>query len=159
MLSHIGDHGQPTMVNISEKSSTKRHAEAEGWVLFADALPENLDVWMVPKGPVIATATVAGIQAAKRCSELIPLCHSLGLSACELRFERRGTKLRIHCMAETVAGTGVEMEALTGVSVAALTIYDMAKGLHKGMRISGIRLLSKTGGKSDYKAPEMNPPD
>jgi cyclic pyranopterin phosphate synthase len=138
-LSHFDDAGQAHMVDVSAKADTRREAVATAFVELNDtvlaALPQN------PKGNPLEVARFAGIQAAKRTSELIPMCHPLALS-----FVSGGVE--IHATAATVAGTGVEMEAMTAAAVAALTVYDMTKALDKGIRIRQIELLSKSGGKS-----------
>lgn len=150
MSTHVNKDGQPHMVDVGDKRISRRRAVAEAWVRFPEDLPEDLGNWQVPKGPVITTAIVAGIQGAKRCPDLIPLCHSLGLSHCDIKMDSIDGKLRIRCAVETSAQTGVEMEALTGASVAALTVYDMAKGIYKGIEIERIWLVQKSGGKSDF---------
>jgi cyclic pyranopterin phosphate synthase len=149
-LSHVNRAGEASMVDVSAKTATARAARAEGRIrMSADALRairENA----VAKGDVLAVARVAGIQAAKRTAELIPLCHPLPLTDVQVRFEFDETLPGIRCETEarTVAVTGVEMEAVTAVAVALLTVYDMAKSVDKAMRIEGVRLLEKTGGKS-----------
>ena len=139
-----------TMVDVSEKAVTAREATAGGQVRM---LPETLEAILAgnaPKGSVIETARLAGIMAAKQTSNLIPLCHPLPLGkiAVEITADRELPGLRIEATVKTSAATGVEMEALTAVSVAALTVYDMAKALEKSMQIENIRLLKKSGGKS-----------
>lgn len=153
-LTHLDDAGQATMVDVSAKASTVREAVAEGRIsMSAEALAAIRD-GTAKKGDVLATARIAGIMAAKRTSELIPLCHPLMLSkvAVDFAFEENG--IRATATARLTGQTGVEMEALTAVSVALLTLYDMAKSLDKAMIISDIRLISKSGGKSgDWHAP------
>lgn len=145
-LSHFDSSGLPAMVDVTAKSETRRAARAHAFVRMSrevlEALPDN------PKGDPLTVARVAGIMAAKRTSDLIPLCHPLPLThtAVELSVERDG--VRIVASAATTAPTGVEMEALTAASVAALTIYDMTKALDKRIEIQDIYLLEKTGGKS-----------
>lgn len=153
-LSHIDEAGAARMVDVSGKSVTTREAIASGTIrMNAEALAA-IESDSVAKGNVIATARIAGIQAAKRTSELIPLCHPLGLSSVAIDFEPVEGGLRATATARTSAQTGVEMEAMTAVSVALLTIYDMAKSIDKAMVIGEIRLLSKSGGKSgDWRAP------
>lgn len=148
-LSHYDDNGEARMVDVSAKPSTQRSATAHAFVKIRPAvlakLPEN------PKGDPLAVAQIAGIMAAKRTAEWIPMCHPLPLShvGVELRVEKGG--VRITASATTVGPTGVEMEALTAVSAAALTVYDMTKALDKSIEIQDIYLLEKTGGKSgDY---------
>jgi cyclic pyranopterin phosphate synthase len=145
-LSHFDDSGQPRMVDVSAKGVTKRTARAHAFVRMSAevlaSLPAN------PKGDPLAVARIAGIQAAKRTSELIPLCHSLPLSHADVAIMVEADGVRIIASAATMAQTGVEMEALTAASVAALTIYDMTKALDKRIEIQDIYLLEKTGGKS-----------
>jgi cyclic pyranopterin phosphate synthase len=154
-LSHLDTKGKAHMVDVSAKAATSRSAVAEGFVAMA---PETLDLILagsVEKGDVLATARIAGIMAAKRTHDLIPLCHPLPLTQVTLAFEpsRDPAGLRIEACAKVEGKTGVEMEALTAVSLACLTIYDMCKAVDRGMSFSGIRLLEKTGGRSgDYKA-------
>ena len=159
-LTHLDDHGRPLMVDVGEKQPTLRTAEAEGWVRLDDTicalLSENEENTLSAKGDVLRIAETAGIMAIKKTWELIPLCHALRIECarvqCELMPEIQKIYIRSSVKAHDV--TGVEMEALTGVSVAALTVYDMYKAVSKGMIIDKIQLLSKTGGKSgDYCAP------
>lgn len=139
------------MVDVSGKAESERFARAEGYVV---ASPETLDLMEqggLEKGDVFAVARVAGIMGAKRTAELIPLCHPLPLTSVEVHFERpeRG-RLRIEAVARTTGRTGVEMEALTAVAVAALTVYDLCKAVERGIRLEGIRLLEKAGGRSGH---------
>jgi cyclic pyranopterin phosphate synthase len=160
-LTHLDDAGRAAMVDVGAKDVTARRAMAEGFVLL---LPETLRAIAeerVPKGEVLAVARVAGIMAAKRTGELIPLCHPLPVESVTVDFDLPGfepdagetrVRLRVKAVATISAKTGVEMEALTAVSVAALTIYDMCKAIDKGIVIDGVRLLEKSGGKSgNYK--------
>jgi cyclic pyranopterin monophosphate synthase len=153
-LSHISKKGDPQMVDVSEKISTVRIAEAKAVVVF----PESLDIESVgelktKKGPVVHTAIIAGTQGAKRTSELIPMCHPIPLEDIKIEVDLISeNKLEIRCLVKTDSKTGVEMEALTGASITALTIYDMCKSLSHGIRIEEVRLLKKSGGKSDYSA-------
>ncbi len=154
-LTHLNSRGEAHMVDISSKDVTVREARAEAWVQMQPATLAAILDGGVPKGDVLATARIAGIQAAKQTSVLIPLCHPLQLSAVTVSFEpdAANSRLRIETLCKLAGKTGVEMEALTAASVAALTIYDMCKALEKGMVITGLRLLEKTGGKSgDYRA-------
>ncbi|TPQ51682.1 cyclic pyranopterin monophosphate synthase MoaC [Prosthecomicrobium hirschii] len=149
-LTHLDDTGAAHMVDVGDKSVTQRTAIAEGHVTM---LPETLALirqGLAKKGDVIATARIAGIMAAKRTHELIPLCHPLLLTkvAVEIEADEALPGLRITATARVSGQTGVEMEALTAVSVACLTVYDMAKAVDRGMVIGGIRLLEKSGGKS-----------
>jgi cyclic pyranopterin phosphate synthase len=149
-LSHLNEKGEARMVDVSPKEVTSRTAIAEGFVSMA---PKTLDLILAgkaPKGDVLATARIAGIMAAKRTAELIPLCHSLPLTEVTIDFEpsRDPAGLRVEASAKVDAKTGVEMEALTAVSIACLTVYDMVKAADRGMTFSGIRLIEKTGGRS-----------
>jgi cyclic pyranopterin monophosphate synthase len=147
-LTHLDEVGNASMVDISAKNSTVREAVAEGRITMSlDALSAIRD-GMVKKGDVLATARIAGIMAAKKTSELIPLCHPLALSRVAVDFEFEENGIRVTALANLTGQTGVEMEALTATSVALLAIYDMTKAVDKSMVISGIRLLSKSGGKS-----------
>lgn len=148
-LSHINDAGEAQMVDISAKSTTKRTASAGATVRMDAATLRMILDGELPKGDVFAVARVAGIQAAKRTSELIPLCHPLALTNISIEFEAPVVdELHIRAEASLNGQTGVEMEALTAVSVAALTVYDMCKAAQKDIQIDDVRLLSKTGGKS-----------
>jgi cyclic pyranopterin phosphate synthase len=152
-LTHLDDAGNAAMVDISAKNATMREAIAEGRItMSAEALAAIHD-GAVKKGDVLATARIAGIMAAKKTSDLIPLCHPLALSKVAVDFEFEAGGIRVTALARLTGQTGVEMEALTAASVALLTIYDMAKAIDKAMEISGVRLLSKSGGKSgDWRA-------
>jgi len=155
-LTHLDDKGRARMVDVGEKPATQRVAVAEGFIAMR---PETLALVIAggaSKGDVLAAARIAGIMAAKKTSELIPLCHPLALSKASIEFAPSETPAGLHIRAEVhVTGpTGVEMEALTAVSVAALTLYDMLKAADRGMEIGGVRLLEKSGGRSgDYAAP------
>ncbi len=155
-LSHVNRAGEASMVDVSAKPATARAARAEGRIrMSADALRAIRDNTLA-KGDVLAVARVAGIQAAKRTAELIPLCHPLPLTDVQVRFDFEEATSSVRCEAEarTVAATGVEMEAITAVAVALLTVYDMAKSVDKAMQIEGVRLLEKSGGKSGtWRAP------
>lgn len=155
-LSHVDERGQAAMVDVSGKPLTERVAVATGMILMSQAAFEAVRDNAVAKGDVLAVARVAGIMAAKRTSELIPLCHPLPLAKVGVDFALHPDDwvIEVTASAKTQGQTGVEMEALTAASVALLTIYDMAKAVDKAMRIEGLRLLSKTGGKSgDWTAP------
>ena len=153
-LSHLDAAGRARMVDVGGKPITAREAVAEGFITLQAATVRAIAGATVPKGEVLAVARVAGIMAAKRCGELIPLCHPLGLEGVAVDFEvptvkpdaAEPVRVRIEASARLTGRTGVEMEALTAVSVAALTIYDMCKAIDKSMTIDGIRLLRKTGG-------------
>jgi cyclic pyranopterin phosphate synthase len=149
-LTHLDAQGQAHMVDVGAKAETEREAIAAGRVLMQPATLSLLRTGNLPKGDVLGTARVAGIMAAKRTSELIPLCHPLLLTkvSVEFEFDENASAVEIMAKVRCQGQTGVEMEALTAVSVAALTIYDMAKAVERGMVISDIRLLEKRGGKS-----------
>jgi cyclic pyranopterin phosphate synthase len=153
-FSHLDADRRPTMVDIGGKTASKRTAVAEARVLFPPAVAAALrDSGMrSPKGPVFDTAIVAGVMGAKRTHELIPFCHPLGLEDCQIAIDFVDDSALIRCTVSVHHKTGVEMEALTGASIAALTVYDMCKALSHDIVISGTRLLSKTGGKSGYAA-------
>lgn len=149
-LSHYDDRGSIRMVDISDKSASTRRAVASARVLLST---ETLDVLQAsdnPKGDPLEIARIAGIMAAKKTSELIPLCHQINLSKVNVTAEYAKDGIELEAEAITTAATGVEMEALTAVTVAALTIYDMCKAVQKDIEISEVRLESKSGGKSDY---------
>jgi cyclic pyranopterin monophosphate synthase len=146
-LTHFKD-GAPHMVDVSEKTPTKREAVAEAFVKLPKEAMDALEHGGVGKGDPLTVAQLAGIMAAKKTSELIPLCHPIPLSSVDVKLERVPDGVRIVSSARTTDRTGVEMEALTAASVAALTVYDMLKAVSKGIEITRIRLLSKTGGKS-----------
>jgi len=155
MLSHIDDDNRPTMVDVSDKSVTMRRAHARAIV----QLPQDvLDVVRdgeinTPKGPVFQTAIIAGTMAAKNTPNLIPFCHPIGLESCRIQVElNEAGNVVIDCKTKVTSKTGVEMEALTGASVAALTVYDMCKALSHSIVIENIHLVSKVGGKSDFSA-------
>ncbi len=143
-FSHLRDDGQAHMVNVGAKPLQKRRAVAEGALICAAETIEKLRAHALPKGDVLTVAQIAGIQGAKRTSELIPLCHPLALDAVDVAFTVEATRIVIRATADITARTGVEMEALTAVSVAALTLYDMCKSVDKTMRIEGIRVVEKT---------------
>jgi cyclic pyranopterin phosphate synthase len=145
-FSHLDKRGNARMVNVGAKPVQKRRAVAEGKLICAPATIRALKKNALPKGDVLTVAQIAGIQAAKRTSELIPLCHPLALNHVGINFRILASAIEIVCTAETSSQTGVEMEALTGVSVAALTLYDMCKAADKKMRIEGIRVVEKIKG-------------
>lgn len=149
-LSHINSKGKAEMVDVSEKEITTRTAEAYAEVKVSKEIFNAIKNNSVQKGDVLTIAKFAGIQAAKKTSELIPLCHNIFISKIdvELKLNSKKKTVEIKSFAKTTAQTGIEMEALTAVSVAALTVYDMCKAIDKSMVISEIKLLSKTGGKS-----------
>jgi cyclic pyranopterin monophosphate synthase len=148
-LSHLDEHGAARMVDVSAKAATAREAVAEGSVHMRPTTLALIQGGGIPKGDVIAVARVAGIMAAKQTSTLIPMCHPIAITGVTVDLAAAGeTELRITARVKTTGQTGVEMEALTAVSVAALTVYDMCKAVDRGMRIEGVRLLEKRGGKS-----------
>jgi cyclic pyranopterin phosphate synthase len=154
-LSHLNEKGEAHMVDVSDKAATQRSARAEGFVAMSPATLDLVLKGEAKKGDVLATARIAGIMAAKKTHELIPLCHPLAISKVTVDFEASHAPPGIHVAAEVkVSGpTGVEMEALTAVSVACLTIYDMLKAADKAMVLGDIRLIEKTGGRSGtYRA-------
>ncbi len=155
-LTHIDNKGEARMVDVSAKPATERVAVAEGCVVMSSATLDLIVKGDAAKGDVLGTARIAGIMAAKRTSELIPLCHPLALSKVTLDIAPDATLpgCRISATVKVTGPTGVEMEALTAVSVAALTVYDMIKAVERGVRIEGIHLVEKSGGKSGrYHAP------
>jgi cyclic pyranopterin monophosphate synthase len=147
-LTHLDDSGAAHMVDVSAKADTVREAMAEGRITMSAKALSAIREGSAKKGDVLATARIAGIMAAKKTSELIPLCHPLMLSKVSVDFQFEADGISVNALVRLTGQTGVEMEAMTAVSVALLTIYDMAKALDKAMMISGIRLLSKSGGKS-----------
>jgi cyclic pyranopterin phosphate synthase len=152
-FTHLDKDSQPAMVDIGGKTSTRRTATAEARVRLPAEVVAHFDGTDIrgPKGAVFQTAVIAGIQAAKKTDELIPLCHSLPLDDCRITVALDGDQAVIVCAVKTDHRTGVEMEALTGASVAALTLYDMCKALSHDIVISQVRLLEKTGGKRDFR--------
>lgn len=149
-LSHIDEHGQANMVDISNKQNTQRIAKAEGFISMNSDVVAQIQDNQIAKGDVFSVARIAGIQASKNCANLIPLCHPLLLSKIQIDFELddQQNQIRIVCTCKLNGSTGVEMEALTGVSVAALTLFDMCKAVDPAMVIHSIRVLEKQGGKS-----------
>ncbi len=151
-LSHMDDEGRVRMVDTGAKAATARRARASARVLMSPATLQAVRAHRTPKGDPLETARIAGIMAAKRTAELIPLCHPLPLTHVEVRATVEEGAIFIEAEAATNAQTGVEMEALTAASVAALTVYDMCKALEKGITVTDLRLEEKTGGKSgDWK--------
>jgi cyclic pyranopterin phosphate synthase len=151
-FSHLSPENRPTMVDVSDKTATRRSATAESRVSFPPLVAEALrDVsFRSAKGPVFDTAVIAGVMGAKRTHELIPFCHPLGLESCDIAIDLEDDTAVIRCTVSVHHKTGVEMEALTGASIAALTIYDMCKALSHDIVIGPTRLISKEGGKSDH---------
>jgi cyclic pyranopterin phosphate synthase len=155
-LSHVDAEGTARMVDVTSKPSSVRSARAQGVVRMAPSTVELLRLQALPKGDVLTVARIAAIQAAKRCGDWIPLCHPLPLTDVQVGFRVEEQGVWIEATARCVGPTGVEMEALTAVSAAALTIVDMCKAVDKSMVIDGIRVLEKTGGtRGDWKAPEL----
>lgn len=156
-LTHLDEDGAARMVDVSAKAVTAREAVAAGRITMAADAAQAIAAGLVKKGDVLAVARVAGIMAAKRTAELIPLCHPIPLSAVTIDFALHDDGVTVTATARTAGQTGVEMEALTAATAALLTVYDMAKALDKGMIIGDVRLLAKRGGKSgDWAAPESS---
>ncbi len=153
MLSHVDKNNNPGMVDVSIKEITKRVAIAQSIVIVDDeilSLLENGDI-MTKKGAVFQTAIIAGTMAAKKTGDLIPFCHPIGLESCKISIKVENKEIIIKCEVSVSSKTGVEMEALTGASIAALTIYDMCKAMSHNIVIKETKLIKKTGGKSDYE--------
>ena len=152
-LTHIDDDNRPTMVDVSEKAVTQREARARAVVRLPSVVRDAIedDEINSKKGPVFATAIIAGVMAAKKTHELIPFCHPLGLEDCKITITVVGNEARIETCCRVTHKTGVEMEALTAASVAALTIYDMCKGLSHDIVIGEVELVAKSGGKQDFR--------
>jgi cyclic pyranopterin phosphate synthase len=155
MFSHLDAKNRPAMVDVGGKPVTKRTAEAVAVVTLPAKLARRIEGGDIAtaKGPIFQTAILAGVMGAKKTSELIPLCHPLPLEDCQIEIDLspNGREAMIRCRARTHAKTGVEMEALTGVTVAALTLYDMAKSVSAGIVIREVRLVEKTGGRTDFR--------
>ncbi len=148
MLTHINNDGRSKMVDVSEKTVSNRSAKAVGKIFMNSSTIDLLKNNEIPKGNVLNTAQVAGIMAVKKTSELIPMCHPISIDGCDINFEISVDYIKVICEANIKAKTGIEMEVLTGVNVALLTIYDMCKAIDKEMIIGEITLLEKHGGKS-----------
>jgi cyclic pyranopterin phosphate synthase len=156
-LTHLDHDGSARMVDVGGKPETQRRAVASGRITMTAEALAAIREGNAPKGDVLSAARIAGIMAAKRTGELIPLCHPLGLEAVNIDFAYENAAIRATATASLTGRTGVEMEAMVAVSVALLTIYDMAKAIDKGMVIGAVRLFAKTGGKSgDWQAPELD---
>jgi cyclic pyranopterin phosphate synthase len=154
-LTHLDETGAARMVDVGGKPATARRAVAGGRITMSEECLAAIRAGNAPKGDVLGTARIAGIMAAKRTGDLIPMCHPLGLEAVTIDFAYEETAIRVTATASLTGKTGVEMEAMTAASIALLTIYDMAKAIDKGMVISEVRLIAKSGGKSgDCKAAE-----
>jgi cyclic pyranopterin monophosphate synthase len=147
-FTHFNSDGRAYMVEVTDKAETKRVAVAEGFISMNEETLEKLTEGKIKKGDVLSVAQVAGIMGVKKTSDLIPMCHNIFLTGADIEFEVKDNGVYIKSEVKTVGKTGVEIEALTGVSIAALTIYDMCKSVDKGMTIEYVRLLKKTGGKS-----------
>jgi cyclic pyranopterin monophosphate synthase len=147
-LTHLNEAGEAHMVDVGAKPVTDREAVAEGYVVMSPDLAERFFAGDLPKGDTVAVARVAGIMAAKRTSDLIPLCHPISLTGVDVTLEPSGRGVRVVASVRTTDRTGVEMEAMTAVAVASLTIYDMVKGVERDVTIETIRLLTKSGGRS-----------
>ena len=156
-LSHIDAQNRPTMVDVSEKVATERKAHARSRVRLPADIAAHIegDEIETKKGPVFATAIIAGVMAAKKTHELIPFCHPLGLDNCKVAIELQDADVVIDCICKVHHKTGVEMEALTGASVAALTVYDMLKAMSHDIVISETKLIAKSGGKKDFQRDEQ----
>ncbi len=154
-LTHLDEHGNARMVDVGAKAVTERRAVARATVRMAPETATAVAAGDAPKGDVLGTARIAGIQAAKRTDELIPLCHQLPLSfvGVDLEVDAAAGTVTVTAEARTAARTGVEMEALTAATVAALTVYDMVKGIERGVEIAEVVLLAKSGGRHDYVRP------
>jgi len=153
-FTHIDEENNPGMVDVSDKQTSRREATAECIVKLGEELMQKLDEGDIQskKGPVFQTAIIAGTMAVKKTSELIPFCHPLLLEKCKFHIEPLdNVSVSIRCMCLTYARTGIEMEALTGATLAGLTVYDMCKAVSKTIVLSEVKLISKTGGKSDYQ--------
>lgn len=151
-LTHVDQSGQANMVDVTDKTPTVRTAIAQGYIVMSPATILEVINHTNKKGDVITTAKIAGIQAAKKCADLIPLCHPLALSKVDVDFEiqHAHNRIRIQALCKLTGRTGVEMEALTAVSVAALTLFDMCKAADPNMEIQGIKVLEKLGGKTGH---------
>lgn len=152
-LSHVDAENRPTMVDVSHKKETIREAHARTTVHLPEDIVQHISGEEIgsKKGPVFATAIIAGVMAAKKAHELIPFCHPIGLDDCKITIAMKGDNAVIDCRCKVSHKTGVEMEALTGASVAALTVYDMLKAMSHDIVIRETRLIAKTGGKQDFK--------
>ena len=151
-LSHLDKDNQPGMVNISDKKETERKAVAQGTINVGSEVMKAIkaDDFTTKKGSIFQTAVIAGTMAVKKTSELIPFCHPIPISGCKININHSENSIYVRCTVSTYGKTGVEMEAINGVSNALITIYDMCKAISHNMEISDIKLIEKTGGKSDY---------
>ena len=149
-LTHFNEYGRARMVEVSDKDNTLRIAEAKAFIRMKEETIKAISGGEIKKGDVFSVAQVAGIMGAKKTSEIIPMCHNIFISGANIEFEIEDSTIKILATVKTSGQTGIEMEALTAVSIAALTIYDMCKAVDKEMVIGEVKLLKKTGGKSDY---------
>lgn len=147
-LTHFNENGRSRMVDVSEKADTEREAVAKGSIIMKPETVQLIKDGKMKKGDVLAVAQVGGIMGAKKTSDIIPMCHNIFLTGCNIEFEIKENEIIIEATSKTYGKTGVEMEALSAVSICALTIYDMCKAVDKEMKITDIRLVRKTGGKS-----------
>lgn len=156
MLTHVDSANKPTMVDVGDKSVTRRRAVAAATIVFPDdTIRDSGEELRTKKGPVFDTAIIAGVMAVKKTAELIPFCHPIPLEDCKIDIRWKSAhEVVIECSVQATHKTGVEMEALTGATTAALTVYDMCKALSHDIRIADVRLLAKSGGKRDFGAPE-----
>ena len=153
-FTHLDASGNPSMVDVGEKAATKRLARARAIMVLGEEIMDRLEKEEIhtKKGPVFQTAIIAGVMAAKKTGELIPLCHPVGMENCQIHIQvNEQREVIIDCTASVTAKTGIEMEALTGASIAALTVYDMCKAFSHDILIKEIKLMEKTGGKKDFK--------
>ena len=151
-LSHVDKNNKPRMVDISEKLKSERNAHAQSIIFLPNEVASQIigKEITTKKGPVFSTAIIAGVMAAKNTHQLIPFCHPIGLDSCDIEIDVIGSTLKISCYCKVIHKTGVEMEALVGATVAALTIYDMLKAISHDIVIGETKLISKTGGKQDF---------
>jgi len=147
-LTHFNENGRSRMVDVSEKADTEREAVAKGSIIMKPETVQLIKEGKMKKGDVLAVAQVGGIMGAKKTSDIIPMCHNIFLTGCNIEFEIKENEIIIEATSKTYGKTGVEMEALSAVSICALTIYDMCKAVDKEMKITDIRLVKKSGGKS-----------
>ncbi|MGL6064913.1 MAG: cyclic pyranopterin monophosphate synthase MoaC [Fusobacteriaceae bacterium] len=153
-FTHFNQFGRAKMVDVSDKKITEREAIAEGYIYLSSETIKTIENGGIKKGDVLSVAQIGGIMGLKKTSEIIPMCHNIFISGSDIAFQIEENKIKITVTVKTSGQTGIEMEALTGVSIAALTIYDMCKAIDKKMIIGDIKLVSKKGGKTDYKIEE-----
>lgn len=150
-LTHFNEDGRARMVDVGEKDKTKRRAVAKGYIKMSLETIETIKSGRIKKGDVLSVAQVGGIMGAKKTWDLIPMCHNILIDGADINFEVEEDRIWVEAIVKTVGKTGIEMEALTAVSIACLTIYDMCKAIDKHMVIGDIKLVEKTGGKSDFR--------